>query len=74
MKELVIIENEQEKEIALVEEGILKEYYREKDDTKRLEGNIYSGKVIDVIGRNASSFCRYRRREKSIFTYKRCDT
>ena len=73
MKELIIIENEQEKEIALVEEGILKEYYREKDDKKRLEGNIYSGKVTDVIERNASSFCGYRRRKKSIFTYKRFD-
>lgn len=49
MRELVIIENKQEKQIAYVEDGILKEFYKEKDDKKRLEGNIYAGKVVDVL-------------------------
>ena len=49
MRELVIIENKQEKQIAYVEDGILKEFYKEKDDKKRLEGNIYAGKVAQVL-------------------------
>lgn len=49
MRELVIIENKQEKQIAYVEDGILKEFYKEKEDKKRLEGNIYAGKVVDVL-------------------------
>ena len=49
MREIVIIENKQEKQIAYVEDGILKEFYKEKDDKKRLEGNIYAGQVVQVI-------------------------
>lgn len=49
MRELVIIEKQDEKQIAYVEDGILKEYYEEHEDKKRLEGNIYVGKVVDVL-------------------------
>ena len=49
MRELVIIENKQEKQIAYLEDGILKELYKEKEDKKRLEGNIYAGKVAQVL-------------------------
>ena len=49
MKELVIIQNKEEKQIAYIEDGILKEYYKEQEDKKRLEGNIYVGKVVDVL-------------------------
>lgn len=49
MRELVIIENKQNRQIAYVEDGILKEFYKEKEDKKRLEGNIYVGKVVDVL-------------------------
>ena len=49
MRELVIVEKQDEKQIAYVENGILTEYYIEKDDKKRLEGNIYVGKVTDVL-------------------------
>lgn len=49
MKELVITQSEHEKQIAYVEDGILKEYYKEVEDKKRLEGNIYIGKVVDVL-------------------------
>lgn len=49
MRELVIIERKQEKEIAFVEDGIVKEHYNELENTKRLEGNIYAGKVVDVL-------------------------
>lgn len=49
MKELVIIQKREEKQIAYVEEGIVKEYYKEVEDKQRLEGNIYIGKVEDVL-------------------------
>ena len=49
MRELVIIEKQDEKQIAYVEDGILKEYYEEHEDKRRLEGNIYVGKVVDVL-------------------------
>lgn len=49
MRELVIIVNKQENQIAYVEDGILKEIYKEKEDKKRLEGNIYAGKVAQVL-------------------------
>ena len=49
MRELVIIQKEKEKEVAFIENGILKEYYKELEDSKRLEGNIYAGKVVDVL-------------------------
>ena len=49
MRELVIIKKQDEKQISYVEDGILKEYYEEHEDKKRLEGNIYGGKVVDVL-------------------------
>lgn len=49
MQELIIIDKQNEKQIAYVEDGILKEYYKEQDDKKCLEGNIYAGKVVDIL-------------------------
>ncbi len=49
MKELVIVQTQQEKQIAYVEDGTLQEYYKEQKDKKRLEGNLYIGKVVDVL-------------------------
>ena len=49
MRELIIIENQSERQIAYVEDGILTEYYKEQEDKKRLEGNLYAGKVVDVL-------------------------
>lgn len=49
MQELIITKKGNDKEISLLENGILTEYYKELDDKKRLEGNIYIGKVTDVL-------------------------
>lgn len=49
MLELLIIENQDEKNIAYLEDGVLKEYYKESKSKKRLEGNVYVGKVKDVL-------------------------
>lgn len=49
MQELIITKKGNDKEISLLENGILAEYYKELDNKKRLEGNIYIGKVTDVL-------------------------
>ena len=49
MTELLIQENQEKKQIALVENGKLIEYYEEDNETKRREGNIYIGIVKDMI-------------------------
>lgn len=49
MQELIVVQKQDIKEISILEEGILKEHYKEKEDKKRLEGNIYIGRVTDVL-------------------------
>ncbi len=49
MQELIVVQKQDIKEISILEDGVLKEYYKEKENKKRLEGNIYIGKVTDVL-------------------------
>lgn len=50
MKEIVInVDKENNKTIMLVENGNLIEKYYENKDIKRLEGNIYLGKIQNVL-------------------------
>ena len=49
MQGLIVVQKQDLKEISILEDGILKEHYKEKEDKKRLEGNIYIGKVTDVL-------------------------
>lgn len=49
MLEIFIEEQKGNRKIALVEEGVLKEFYEETDQQERLEGNIYLGKVKDIL-------------------------
>lgn len=56
MTELLIQKNDQNKQIALVENGKLIEYYEEDDNTNRREGNIYIGIVKDIIKGMQSAF------------------
>lgn len=49
MQELIINSNGENKQIALVENGKLIERYEERPDMHRLEGNIYIGKVENVL-------------------------
>ena len=49
MIEILIDKKENEKEIALVENGNLIEYYIDENETTRREGNIYVGIVKDII-------------------------
>ena len=56
MTELYIQTIENKKEIALIENGKLIEYYEEDDSIKRKEGNIYIGIVKDVVKGMQSAF------------------
>lgn len=49
MQELIVVQKQDLKEISILEDGVLKEHYKEREDKKRLEGNIYIGKVTDVL-------------------------
>lgn len=49
MLEILINKKQREKEIALLKEGKLIEYYIDEDKSVRKEGNIYVGIVKDVI-------------------------
>jgi len=57
MKEIIINKSDDEiKLIALLENGILIEKYEETADKKRLEGNIYVGKVKNVLSGMQAAF------------------
>ena len=49
MKEIIVNNSEEKKTIVLVEDGSILEKYEEYDELQRLEGNIYLGKVTDIL-------------------------
>ena len=49
MKEIIINSSEDKNTITVVEDGKLLEKYEEYDELERLEGNIYLGKVTDIL-------------------------
>ena len=56
MLEIIIQTKNEEKQIALVENGKLIEYYEEEKEDKRKEGNIYIGIVKDIVKGMQSAF------------------
>ena len=56
MLELLINKEENLRTIMLVEDGILIEKHEEHDNQKRLEGNIYLGKVVNILKGMGSAF------------------
>ena len=42
--------------VALLEDGVLKEFYVEDRDTVRITGDIYKGRVVNVLPGLASAF------------------
>lgn len=56
MKELIIFDENNKKVIALLEDGELVEKYEENENDKSIEGNIYVGKVQNVITGLQSAF------------------
>ena len=62
--ELLINKQDKLKTIMLVENGILVEKHEEHENQQRLEGNIYIGKVVNVLKGMRISFCWYWSRKK----------
>lgn len=56
MTEIFIKKEQEGKKIALVENGILTEYYEENEEDNRREGNIYIGIVRNIIKGMQSAF------------------
>ena len=56
MKELIIFKENEKKVLALLEDEELVEKYEENDNDKSIEGNIYVGKVQNVISGLQSAF------------------
>ena len=56
MLELIIKREKEERKIALVENEKIIEYYEEKEDDNRNEGNIYIGVVKDIVKGMQASF------------------
>ena len=49
MKEIIVNSSEEKRVIVIVENGNLLEKYEENKELERLEGNIYLGKVTDIL-------------------------
>ena len=56
MKEILINQKENTKQILLLEDGNLIEKYEENQAIQRIEGNIYIGKVENVLQGMQSAF------------------
>ncbi len=72
MLELIINKNNDVETICLVENGKLVEKYQDDQNTKnnRLEGNIYAGKVSDIILGMQSAFIDYGDSKKGLLHLK----
>ena len=49
MQEIIVSKQDNKKIIAIVEDTKLEEIYEEKDNVRRLEGNIYIGIIKDIL-------------------------
>ena len=56
MKEILINQKEKTKQILLLEDGNLVEKYEENENISRIEGNIYIGKVENILQGMQSAF------------------
>ena len=72
MLELIINKNKDVETICLVENGKLIEKYQDDQNTKnnRLEGNIYAGKVSDIVPGMQSAFIDYGDSKKGLLHLK----
>ena len=57
MKEIYIKQENKVKKIYLIENQVILEKHEENLESPMLEGNIYIGKVQNVLPRDAGSFC-----------------
>ncbi len=55
-REIIINVEQQEKRLAFLEDGLLEEYYFERQKNKRLKGSIMRGKVMRVLSSMEAAF------------------
>src|SRR5216117_3367166 len=56
-KELIISANVHEKKVAILEDGLVTEFYVERsDDNQGVVGNLYKGRVMKVLPGMQSAF------------------
>ena len=56
-KEMIISSSAHEKKIAIIEDGVVSEYYVERsDESQGVAGNIYKGRVMKVLPGMQSAF------------------
>jgi len=70
MKELIIYNYNNKKQIALIEDEELVEKYEEDENNKSIEGNIYVGKVQNVITGLQSAFVNIGERRNAFIHIK----
>ena len=72
MLELIIDKNKECETICLVENGKLLERYKNNEETNknRLEGNIYAGKVTDIVPGMQAAFVDYGDNKKGFIHFK----
>lgn len=72
MLELIIDKNQKCETVCLVENGKLLERYKNDEETKknRLEGNIYAGKVTDIVPGMQAAFIDYGDNKKGFIHFK----
>lgn len=55
-KEILINVEPQEKRVAILEDGVLEEFYVERVSIKQIVGNIYKGRVVSVVSGISAAF------------------
>ena len=68
MKQIIIDVNISEKKVAVLEQDELVELYIEREDDKRITGNIYKGRVVNVLPGMQAAFVDIGL-EKNAFLY-----
>ena len=73
MKEIVInVDVNENKTVMLVENGHLLEQYEENTNIKRLEGNIYIGKIQNVLQGMQAAFVDIGEKKNTFIHIKYC--
>ena len=74
MKEIYILEKDNNKKIFLIENNIILEKYEENAENSMKDGNIYIGKVNNVLPGMQAAFVNIGSRKKCFYSFKRCIT
>ena len=70
MLELIIKRIEKQRQIVLVEDGKIIEYYEEAEDDNKNEGNIYIGVVKDIVKGMQAAFVDIKKKKNSLIHLK----